>query len=142
MTYSVKRKIQWSLLKTIRVFTTSRDQYEFDPFGREAVKICKVLLDNPKVTLLISPISGKRYLQSEDKQLSVIVEQNQLTIVNHQYSYNIYLKDSVFDKVKNLFDNEVERRRDIMENEIRSNVKHSLSTIYQNLINENLHNAK
>jgi hypothetical protein len=37
-----------------------------------------------------------------------------------------------------MFDMEVEIRRNIMESEIRSNIKHSLSNIYKNLVNEQI----
>ena len=81
----------------------------------------------------MSPISGKRYIKSEDDQIFIIIEQNQITIVNHNYSYNIDIWGSALTRISNMFDIEVEKRRDAMESEIRSNVKHSLSNIYKNL---------
>jgi hypothetical protein len=59
-----------------------------------------------------------------------------MTIVNHQYSYNIDIAGKSFEKISQVFDAEVEKRRENMEAEIRSNVKHSLSNIYKNLLNE------
>jgi hypothetical protein len=64
---------------------------------------------------------------------------DQLTVVNHQYSYNISLQGSnVYKRICNIFDNEVEKRRELMEKEIYSNVKHSLSTIVKNLSHEQI----
>jgi hypothetical protein len=37
-----------------------------------------------------------------------------------------------------MFDMEVEARRSVMEAEIRSNIKHSLTNIYKNLVNEQI----
>jgi len=61
-----------------------------------------------------------------------------MTIVNHQYSYNIDIAGKSFEKISQVFDAEVEKRRENMEAEIRSNVKHSLSNIYKNLLNEKI----
>ena len=38
----------------------------------------------------------------------------------------------------NIFDTEVENRRELMESEIKSNVKHSLHTIFKNLSDETI----
>jgi len=138
MIHSIKRKFQWGILKTLKSFKTPNSYSGLDTFSKEAHRICSVLINKPESILLMSPISGKRYIQSVNKQLSIIIEQGQLTIVNHQYSYNIYLDDYSLGKIKSLFDNEVEIRRNKMEVEIRSNIKHSLLTICQNLTNENI----
>jgi hypothetical protein len=87
---------------------------------------------------LISPISGKRYIKRDDNQLFIIVETDVLTIVNHQYSYNISIKGKAHERITRVFDAEVEQRREKMEMEIRSNVKHSLSNIYNNLLSEQI----
>ena len=86
--------------------------------------------------MLMSPISGKRYIESDDKQLFIIIEHNQITIVNHQYSYHIDLWGKTMERLTKMFDVEVEKRREAMENEIRSNVKHSLSNIFKTIRRE------
>ena len=49
-----------------------------------------------------------------------------MTIVNHNYSYNIDIWGRPYEKLAHIFDHEVERRREKMEMEIKSNVKHLL----------------
>ena len=107
-----------------------------DNFEVESFAICKRLISKQETTLLISPISGKRYIKSDGNQLFIIIESHQMTIVNHQYSYNIDIAGKSFEKISQVFDAEVEKRREQMEADIRSNVKHSLSNIYKNLLNE------
>jgi hypothetical protein len=109
-----------------------------DNFNTESFAICKRLISKRETTLLISPISGKRYIKSDDNQLFIIIENYQLTIVNHQYSYNIDIQGKAYERIAQIFDAEVESRREGMEKEIRSNVKHSLSNIYNNLLNEKI----
>ena len=87
-------------------------------------------------TLLMSPISGKRYIQSKDNQIHVIIDGHLITIVNHSYSYVIPVEGRSHERLIRMFDMEVELRRGVMESEIRANIKHSLSNIYQNLLNE------
>jgi anthranilate/para-aminobenzoate synthase component II len=41
-------------------------------------------------------------------------------------------------RLTRMFDMEVEARRNVMEGEIRANIKHSLSTIYKSLVNEQI----
>lgn len=107
-------------------------------YERECLAICKYLIIKQSSILLISPISNKRYIKSDDKNLFIIIEYNQMTIVNHSYSYTIDIFGKPFERLSKLFDQEVEKRRQEMENEIKSNVKHSLSNIYETLLNKQI----
>ena len=134
--HKIKRFIQRVGIKIIKLTDPRRMEVDKMEYESESIAICRKLLNKPDTILLISPISGKRYIKSDENQLFIIIERQRLTIVNHQYSYNIDLSNKALDWVIGVFDNEVEKRRELMENEIRSNVKHSLSSIYNNLIHE------
>ncbi len=136
MIHAIKRFAQRAAIKAIRITDPSKQELVHSEYETEAFAICRNLINKRETTLLISPISGKRYIKSDDNQLFIIVELDQLTIVNHQYSYNIDIKGKAYERISRVFDNEVETRREKMEAEIRSNVKHSLSNIYKNLVNE------
>lgn len=135
--HKIKRLLQKVALKSIRLLNhdnpSERGEYE-----KESLSICKNLMNKESSKLLISPISQKRYIKNDEKRIFIIIENRLLTIVNHNYSYNIHLHPKSYDRLIIIFDNEVEKRRQIMEDEIRSNVKHSLTNIYNNIINENL----
>ena len=135
MIHRFKRSIQRIAIKTIRLMNPNIDRHASD-YDHEAFSISKRLISKQETTLLISPISGKRYIKSDDNQLFIIIESHQITIVNHKYSYNIDIAGKSFEKISQVFDAEVEKRREQMEADIRSNVKHSLSNIYKNLLNE------
>jgi len=137
MIHQFKRYIQRVAIKTIRLMNPNIDKHASD-YDNEAFSIAKRLISKRETVLLISPISGKRYIKSDDNQLFIIIESHQMTIVNHQYSYNIDIAGKSFEKISQVFDAEVEKRREDMEAEIRSNVKHSLSNIYKNLLNEKI----
>lgn len=136
MIHSIKRFVQKVAIKVIKSTDPNKLSTSHSEYETESLAICKKLISKPDTTLLISPISGKRYIKSDDNQLFIIIELQQLTIVNHSYSYNISIEGKAHERIARLFDAEVEKRREIMETEIRSNVKHSLSNIYKNLVNE------
>jgi len=135
--HNFKRFFQKIALKVIRMMDQN-NSYEHSEFEKESMSICKNLINKESSKLLISPISKKRYIKNDNKKIFIIIESRLLTIVNHNYSYNIELHPKVYDLLTLIFDNEVEKRRQVMENEIKSNVKHSLSNIYNNIINENI----
>jgi hypothetical protein len=135
MMHKFNRFVQRLAIKAHKAFNPSHQVSEYE---LEGVKICRKLITKTETVLLMSPISGKRYIRSEDSQIFIVLEDQAITIVNHQYSYNIRVGEKTYSKVKWLFDTEVENRRELMESEIKSNVKHSLHTIFKNLSDETI----
>lgn len=132
-----KRLFQKVAIHFIKVLDPSRSSNRrVGEYETEVVSICRKLIGKDDTILLISPITNKRYIRSEDEQLFIIIDDIEFTIVNHTYSYNIKLEPKAAKRISTIFDNEVEKRRIKMENEIRSNVKHSLSNIYKSLVDE------
>ena len=133
-THKAKRFFQLIALKSLKALNAPQKKHEVhSDYEKECIAVCKALMHKEDSTLLMSPISGKRYIKSHDEQLFIIIDKNQVTIVNHQYSYTIDIWGKPLERIIKNFDVEVERRREIMEIEIRSNVKHSLSSIYKTL---------
>jgi hypothetical protein len=134
--HKIKRWLQKLAIKYLKIFSLDKE-FEHGEFENEGLSICKNLISKEESKLLISPISKKRYIKNDDKKIFIIFEPTRtLTIVNHLYSYTIDLHPKACERLIDIFDNEVESRRSAMEMEIKSNVKHSLSSIYKNLINE------
>jgi hypothetical protein len=126
-------------IKTIKFFNLEKSNKTHVDHEGECITICKHLIPQKSTELLYSPITGKRYIKSDAQQIFLIIQADQLTVVNHQYSYNINLHGSnVYERICSLFDNEIEKRRELMEKEIYSNVKHSLSNIVKNLSYEQI----
>ncbi len=138
MMHKAKRFVQKLALITLKAAknkTTAQDKSEYE---KECISVCRALIHKEASVLLLSPISGKRYIKSHDEQLFIIIESNLITIVNHQYSYNISMWGKPMETIIRMFDIEVEKRREAMELEIRSNVKHSLANIFKNLSDEKI----
>jgi hypothetical protein len=86
----------------------------------------------------MSPVSGKRYIESKSKNLFVTIETTKLTITNHSYSYDVEIQGKAYSRIQRLFDAELNSRCIDYENNISSNIKHSLTTIYKSLTNEHV----
>ena len=136
MKHRFKRFTQRIAIKILRMADLSKYEAPKNEYEAEALAICKRLSARKTSTLLMSPISGKRYIRSKDNQIHVIIDGHLITIVNHSYSYVIPMEGKSHERLIRMFDMEVEARRNVMESEIRANIKHSLSNIYENLVNE------
>jgi hypothetical protein len=136
--HKFRRAMQKVALKITRLLNHESSKQYHTEYDRESYAICNKLMHDSESILLMSPISGKRYIKNDKMQIFVILERSMITIVNHQYSYNIEVWGKPMHRIERLFDVEVEKRRQAMENEIRSNVKHSLSNIYKTLKHEKI----
>jgi hypothetical protein len=136
--HKINRFFQRVAIKTTRLMNPEIGNENKENFNLEVFSICHHLISHPDTILLISPISGKRYIRNDKYQLFIIIEKHKITIVNHNYSYNIDIAGKLYERISQIFDAKVEYKREEMEMEIISNVKHSLTNIYKNLTNEKI----
>jgi hypothetical protein len=94
------------------------------------VEICKKLILDPESKLTFAPISGKRFIKNESKNMFVVIEHHTINLINHVYSYSVYLSSQTdYKEIIQNFDGILENRRQTLEDEIRNNIQHSLQTI-------------
>ena len=101
----------------------------FDNSEREAASVFKKMIKVSNSELLISPVLGKHYVKNDENHILIIMDQNELTVINHVFGYNISLSPKTYKTLYNAFIEEVELRRNEMEASFRNNVKHSLKTL-------------
>jgi hypothetical protein len=106
----------------------------------QCTAICRNLIHNPNSELLIAPISRKKYIKNEEYGIFITMEEGEVTITNHTYSYFIKLPDLDWDKLKHFFKKEMEERALQMEKDLEVQIKDSLSTIYNNIVQKNYSN--
>ena len=98
------------------------------------VEICKKLIVDPESKLTFAPISGKRFIKNENKNMFVVIESHTINLINHVYSYSVYLSSQTdYKEIIQSFDGVLENKRQSLEDEIRSNIQHSLQTILKKL---------
>ena len=98
------------------------------------VEICKKLILDSESKLTYAPISGNRFIKNESKNMFVVIESHTINLINHVYSYSVYLSSqSDYREITESFDGILESKRQSLEDEIRSNIQHSLQTILKKL---------
>jgi hypothetical protein len=128
--HNLKRAIQKWYISLVRLSTPPMQKSEYE---RDCISICKKLIGKEETVLLLTPISNKRYIRNEEHQIFVILEGNNVKVINHVYSYTVFLEKNCWESLVSMFDNEVEKRREIFEKEITSNIKHSLQNILHSI---------
>ena len=128
--HKIKRLIQKWYISIVRWSTPPMEKSEYE---RDCIAICKKLISKEDTILLLTPISNKRYIRNEELQIFVILEGHTVKVINHVYSYTVFLEHKPLENIVVAFENEVEKRREKFEKEIMSNIKHSLQNILQNI---------
>lgn len=101
---------------------------------RYAIQIAKRLIKSPNTHLYIAPISNKRYIKNDEKQMFIVMEGPNLTLINHVYSYSVFIENSqLFGDLIDTFNLTMENKRFELESEIKSNIQHSLKNILENM---------
>jgi hypothetical protein len=121
-----------------RFYLHLKDKFDPRPSVSEeekhAVEITKKLVSLPESDLFFGPVSEKRIIRNEEKQVSILIDSRNISIINHVYSYSVYIEsDDLYRSVIELFDTSVENRKEHIENEIKDNINKSLKKISENL---------
>jgi hypothetical protein len=128
--HKVKRFSQKVAIRIIRSLdSTSRKTNTSDTSEREAANVFRKMIKLPHSELLISPLLNKHYVKNDDSNILIIMDQSELTVINHVFGYNIHLSPKTYKVLYEAFVREVEIRRNEMEESFRTNVKHSLKTL-------------
>jgi hypothetical protein len=95
------------------------------PLAEEEKVVCDIaikVISYPDTILMFTPTTELRYIKNDRNR------------INHVYSYNVFLENNeMFIKVRSSFDEEVEKRRKSLDEEIKSNIRYSLNTILKEL---------
>jgi len=121
-----------------KIYLNLKDRFDPKPNVTEeeifAADICEKLINNPSSELTFSPISHKRIIKNEVKSMYIVMESYTIHLINHVYSYSVYLQDtSKFTALTQKFDKILEDKREVLESEIRKNIQHSLRNILEKL---------
>jgi hypothetical protein len=97
-------------------------------------EICSKLIASNESLLTYAPISNKRFIKNDDKHMFIVIDSRMINLINHVYSYSVYIEnDQLYSKLIQTFDTELEKRRQKLEDEMRSNIQHSLKQILEKL---------
>lgn len=103
---------------------------------RYAIIISLKLIKEKSNELKAHTKKDKYYIKSSDKRMFVVFElqpNNEITIINHVYCYNVKLSERSANMIYKKFAEEYEKRIQQMEYEYMSNIQHSLQKVNESL---------
>lgn len=132
----IKHKLKRMYLKKYiwykkNILNPDMKDIELSENEKKALSIALIVLKNEKSVLSLCPITGKRYIRYND--YFIVIDTNRIQLVNHVYGYDIFITGKQFYNLRIKFDNKLYNHFQEMENEILSNVMHSLDEILINV---------
>jgi hypothetical protein len=98
--------------------------------------ICRKLITSEGSKFLIAPLSSQRYIKHSELGIFVILDDKKISVINHEYYYsNILMTNRDWDKLTKMYDTKVERIRQDLKNEMKSQIKYSLKAILDRVDN-------
>lgn len=121
-----------------RIFLALKEKFDPKPLvpadEKITSEICIKLLEDKDSKLTLAPISNKRFIKNESKDMFIVLHEHSVKLINHIYSYSVYISDSdVYNKIIEKFDQIIDEERMKLENEINNNINHSLEEILKKL---------
>jgi len=120
------------------IFLYLKNKFDPKPVVPEEVEtstnIVLKVLDHDDTDLVFAPVSNKRFIINERKDMAITIENRVVHIINHVYSYSIYMEnDECYGKVLRKFDEISEKKKIELEDKLTNNIKHSLKKILEGL---------
>lgn len=131
-------KINKPFKPLFEIYLYLRDKFNTKPIisdeEKYAVEIAKNLIKLEDSVLYIAPISNKLFIRHDKKNIYIVIDVRNLLIINHIYSYSVYIEsDELYSSLIDFFNQTLEKKRDEFEKEIKKNIQHSLKNILENM---------
>ena len=91
-----RRQMQRNYIYVQRLLTLKDSNSS--PYENDAIRITTKLVNDKDSTMLISPLSGKKYIKNEKLGMYIILSSSTVQIINHKYSYVVFISDKKYDK--------------------------------------------
>lgn len=128
-------RLWWRYLLWTRKMTTRKNMNTSDDYESLSASICRKLMTREDTKFAIAPLSEKRYIINESLGMFIVLEPDMRTVelTNHVYHYTVKMSDKTFRSIANTFDTKVEGIRIKYEQEIHTQIQHSLHNVLQKL---------
>lgn len=123
--------IKWYRIGDGKTFKTF---YEENGYEKLCLAIVRKMINHNESKFTIAPLSGKRYIINKTLDIFIIIEDSKIEITNHVYHYVIRLRTNDVNKIVKHFDKKVDEVRLKYEEEIKSQIQSSLTTIYNKIV--------
>lgn len=106
---------------------------ETNSYDNICMGIVRKMITHPDSKFTIAPLSGKRYIINKTLDIFIIIEDSKVEITNHVYHYVVKLAIRDVNKLVKHFDRKVDEVRTKYEEEIKSQIQNSLTTIFDKI---------
>ena len=101
--------------------------------AKQCTFICRKLIHSQNSDLLIAPISRKKYIKNEKLGIFIVMVDQHINITNHTYNYSVFISPRDWQRIVYFFEHETETRKNQYEDEIKSQITHSLDRMLEDL---------
>ena len=107
----------------------TKDEQKVSETQKMCMSIARSMITHADSKFLLAPLSGKRYIKNSSMDLFIILDNHTISITNHIYHYDVTINDRNWDRLSKMYDGKVETIRQEYEDQIMSQIEHSLENI-------------
>jgi len=108
-------------------------KYTPTPQEQQFIDIVAKLLDHPKTSLRMTPLSNKYFLINEQKHLYVLLKESGIQLTNTKFSFAKSIHPKAYELIINNIHAHLENDRQILENKLFVNETNMLDTVLNTL---------
>ena len=112
-----------------------RKFFKYTPTSQEQqfIDIVAKLLEHPKTSLKMTPLTDKYFLINEQKHYYVLLKENGIQITNSKFSFAKSLHPKAYDMIISNIHAHMEENRQILEDKLFVNETNMLDTVLTSL---------
>jgi hypothetical protein len=129
----LKYKLTRFYLRVIN-FKRSIDSTILNDEQKKGVRILKLLAADKDSEILMAPISNRYFIKNEE--IFIVLDLYCITIINSVYHYDIHISEATNSELASFMRRTIEKRRTVMEREMRTKIEKSLDHIVVHLIDK------
>jgi hypothetical protein len=109
--------------------------FKYTPTSQEQqfIDIVSKLLEHPKTSLKMTPLTDKYFLINEQKHYYVLLKQNGIQITNSKFSFAKSLHEKAYEKIIKNIHAHMEENRQALEDKLFVNETNMLDTVLTSL---------
>ena len=107
----------------------TKEEQKVSHTQKMCMSIARSMITHPNSKFLFAPLSGKRYIKNSSMDLFIILDNHTISLTNHIYHYDVVVSERNWERLIKMYDGKVETIRQEYEDQIMSQIEHSLENI-------------
>lgn len=114
------------MFKKLFKYTPTQQEQQF-------IDIVTKLLEHPKTSLRMTPLTNKYFLINEQKHYYVLLKDSGIQLTNTKFSFAKSIHPKAYDKIIETIHNHIEQNRQELEEKLFKNETTMLTSVFNNL---------